>query len=634
MDSKKILLVLFSLIFAQACTDAPDTSESQAALECLSFYDSTFAVYALTHWDIDRNGCLSQTEAAQVTEIPSNAFTGNTSLQNLNDLHKFPNLTVIGNSAFSECTGLVSIDLPNIQTVGDKAFANCTNLVSVLLPNASSIRNNAFEGCTSLTNIVGPQTQNTCTGGMLKCSDDNAQVLICMNNQWMTKEACANGCSNGACISAQTPKTCTKGTLKCSNDNTKVQLCKNNSWTTLANCPDGCTNGACITHKPAKTCAEGALKCSDDNTHVLVCANDTWLTKETCDHGCTNGVCVTDIPAPTCNEGALKCSDDNKQALVCSNGAWIIKEYCAGGCADGACVVAPEPTCTNGMHKCSDDGTQALACRQNQWTVIETCTDGCVGGGCIISGPKTDDNHNHMNDAYETAPNQGKGDGFCDSFIDYKCSTKCTSDDQCVDDDEFHYICRPDGRCAPDTFTFVINIKKNEDNDYRFSLDTDYISDCNFTIDWGDGSRIKKYESKTALPLDDMGNFSHNYLVPGIYTVKIKGKYDGFKIANDESFLVVSEDGDASYYMSYYIVEIKSFGPVGLGRWGAFALEDYRNLNKLSQVDIPDASKLTSLHKAFSPDYEHNLLLDHVEPLFNAPLNNWVECDKSIPCFL
>ncbi|MBQ9242572.1 MAG: DUF285 domain-containing protein, partial [Proteobacteria bacterium] len=265
-----------------------------------------------------------------------------------------------------------------------------------------------------------------------------------------------------------------------------------------------------------------------------------------------------------------------------------------------------------------------------------TCTNGCVGGGCITSSPETDDNHNHMNDAYETATNQGKacrkyadcdtapgkGDGFCDSFIGYKCSTKCTSDDQCVDDDEFHYICRPDGRCAPDTFTFVINIKKNDDNDYRFSLDTDYISDCNFTIDWGDGSRIKKYESKNALPLDDMGNFSHNYLVPGIYTVKIKGKYDGFKIANDGFFLVVSEDGDASYYMSYYIVEIKSFGPVGLGRWGEFALEDYRNLNKLSQVDIPDASKLTSLHRAFSPNYDNSSSQD-IEPLFNAPLNNW-----------
>ena len=520
MNSRKNLLILFSLIFVQACNETQNTdfNKSQSALDCLSFQDTTFGIYALTHWDADSNGCLTPSEAALVTALPDNAFSGNTALQTISDMNKFPNLTSIGRNAFAGCTNLVTANLPNVQTVGDNAFANCTNLVSVSLPNASSISENAFEGCTNLTNFIGPQTQNTCTGGALKCSDDNSQALICMNNAWMLKEPCPKGCNHGICISDTPAPACTKGTLKCSDDNTKVQLCKNNSWTTLANCPDGCTNGACITHKPAKTCAEGALKCSDDNKQVLVCANDTWVTKETCAHECFNSFCAK-------------------------------------------------------------------------------------------AAQKGDDNRNHMNDIYETAQNQGKacrkyadcdtapgkGDGFCDSFIGYKCSTKCTSDAQCVDDDEFHYICRPDGRCAPDTFSFVVDINdQNSVDNHALCFETDSVIDCNFTIDWGDGtpteniSSVDDFRNHSVVDVDNSEYFCHDYPSIGKYTVKIKGKYDGFKLGE------MYEYGTNS---PQQIVEIKSFGPVGLGIKGngTDAFRNYFSLKSISQIDIPDASKLTSL---------------------------------------
>ncbi|MBQ9243348.1 MAG: BspA family leucine-rich repeat surface protein, partial [Proteobacteria bacterium] len=577
MNSRKNLLILFSLIFVQACNETQNTDfdKSLSALECLSFQDTTFGIYALTHWDADSNGCLTPSEAALVTALPDNAFSGNTAIQTISDMNKFPNLTSIGRNAFAGCTNLVTANLPNVQTVGDNAFANCTNLVSVSLPNASSISENAFEGCTNLTNFIGPQTQNTCTGGALKCSDDNSQALICMNNAWMLKEPCPKGCNHGICISDTPAPACTKGTLKCSDDNTKVQLCKNNSWTTLANCPDGCTNGACITHKPAKTCAEGALKCSDDNKQVLVCANDTWLTKETCDNGCTNGVCASNEPAPTCAEGALKCSDDNKQVLVCANDTWVTKE---------------------------------------------TCTHECFNSFCANAAQKGDDNRNHMNDIYETAPNQGKacrkyadcdtapgkGDGFCDSFIGYKCSTKCTSDVQCVDDDEFHYICRPDGRCAPDTFSFVVDINdRNSVDNHALCFEADSVIDCNFTIDWGDGtpteniSSVDDLRNHSVVEEDNSEFFCHDYPSIGKYTVKIKGKYDGFKLGE------MYEYGTNS---PQQIVEIKSFGPVGLGIKGngTDAFRNYFSLKSISQIDIPDALKLTSLHHACTNDYVSN----------------------------
>ena len=396
MNTKKILLMALSLILAQGCNEpqAPDHGNTTTPLSCITFTDTAFGIYAMTNWDIDHNGCLTVAEAETVQAIPANAFAGNTALQSLKDLNSFPNLTVIGANAFSGCISLVTADLPNISTVGANAFAGCTSLVSVRLPNASSISEDAFSGCANLTDIVGPVTQNTCTGGAIKCSDNGAQVLICMSNQWMTKETCANGCSNGACISTEPPKTCTKGTLKCSDDNAQVLLCKNDKWISLASCANGCENGVCISSTPAKTCTEGTLKCSDDNAQVLLCKNDKWIALASCANGCANGVCISSTPAKTCTEGAQKCSDDGKQAMICMNDQWVTKDNCDNGCTNGVCVtIEPPKVCTEGALKCSDDGKQAMICLNDQWVNKGNCANGCANGVCTTTPAPNDAPH-------------------------------------------------------------------------------------------------------------------------------------------------------------------------------------------------------------------------------------------------
>ena len=457
MNTKKLLLIAFSLLLAQGCneTQNPDTGEHSTPLSCISFTDTAFGIYAMSNWDTDHNGCLTVPEAQSVQSLPDSAFAGNTTLQSLNDLNSVPNLTVIGNNAFAGCTSLVSANLPNIKTVGNNAFAGCTSLVSVQLPNASSISDNAFEGCTNLTNIVGPVTQNTCTGGALKCSNNNAQVLICMNNQWMTKENCANGCSNGTCISAQPPKTCTKGTLKCSDDNAQVLLCKNNKWISLASCANGCENGVCISTTPAKTCTEGAQKCSADNAQALMCLNDQWVTKENCENGCTNGVCVSIEPPKICDNNALKCSDDNTQALLCLNNQWVAKENCQNGCENGTCINTPEPTCTNGAVKCSDDGKQALVCKNKAWTTKEKCANGCADGMCkspatvCVEGNKKCSAENSellicKNNAWVTGE---------------VCANKCNNDTLKCNDASLNGACDNEGqlRCSDDLLKKCVN---------------------------------------------------------------------------------------------------------------------------------------------------------------------------------
>ncbi len=64
-------------------------------------------------------------------------------------------VTSIGDSAFSECTTLVSITFPeSVTSIGSSAFSDCTKLTSVTIPSSvTSIGEYVFEGCTSLTDV-------------------------------------------------------------------------------------------------------------------------------------------------------------------------------------------------------------------------------------------------------------------------------------------------------------------------------------------------------------------------------------------------------------------------------------------------------------------------------------------------
>lgn len=116
-------------------------------------------------------GYYFKTLPFDIRQISGNsAFSGCTSLQSLD----LPSLTTIsGDSAFLNCTSLQSVDLPSLTTVSDgKLFQNCTSLQSVNLPSLTDIiKNDTFNGCTSLqslnlpslTTISGSYTFNNCT---------------------------------------------------------------------------------------------------------------------------------------------------------------------------------------------------------------------------------------------------------------------------------------------------------------------------------------------------------------------------------------------------------------------------------------------------------------------------------------
>ena len=69
------------------------------------------------------------------------------------------NVTSIGGSAFSGCSGLTSIDIPaNVTSIGGSAFSGCSGLTSIDIPaNVTSIGGSAFSGC-GIKSITIPET--------------------------------------------------------------------------------------------------------------------------------------------------------------------------------------------------------------------------------------------------------------------------------------------------------------------------------------------------------------------------------------------------------------------------------------------------------------------------------------------
>ncbi|MBR5086729.1 MAG: leucine-rich repeat protein [Muribaculaceae bacterium] len=67
-------------------------------------------------------------------------------------------VTLIGNSAFSSCTGLTSVTIGNSVTrIGTGAFSGCSGLTSITLPSSLKyINNQAFSGCSGLTSLTLP----------------------------------------------------------------------------------------------------------------------------------------------------------------------------------------------------------------------------------------------------------------------------------------------------------------------------------------------------------------------------------------------------------------------------------------------------------------------------------------------
>ena len=97
-------------------------------------------------------------------EITDLGYGNNTSILNGNGVITkivIPNsVTRIGDSAFKDCTSLISVNIPNsVTNIDIHAFFNCTSLTSINIPSSvTSIEIGVFVGCTSLKSVTIPNS--------------------------------------------------------------------------------------------------------------------------------------------------------------------------------------------------------------------------------------------------------------------------------------------------------------------------------------------------------------------------------------------------------------------------------------------------------------------------------------------
>ena len=102
---------------------------------------------------------------ASVRQISENAFNNCAVLENIPGLtdgntELLPNLTIIGDYAFSDCAKLQNIWLESVTDIGEDAFSLCTELKSVTLGNkVKNIGKSAFHGCTALEKMTNKASQ-------------------------------------------------------------------------------------------------------------------------------------------------------------------------------------------------------------------------------------------------------------------------------------------------------------------------------------------------------------------------------------------------------------------------------------------------------------------------------------------
>ena len=107
------------------------------------------------------SGCNALISLSIQGDVPENAFVG---LESLNRVTFGSGTVLIGNEAFSGCTGLkeVSMAQSSVERIGQKAFDNCVGLASIEFPETLQVIGSyAFSRCSNLAAAVFPSHVTT-----------------------------------------------------------------------------------------------------------------------------------------------------------------------------------------------------------------------------------------------------------------------------------------------------------------------------------------------------------------------------------------------------------------------------------------------------------------------------------------
>lgn len=118
----------------------------------IQFKDPAVKAICVANWDLNGDGELSVDEAEKVTGV-GDVFRKNKEIVTFDEFKYFVGIEEIAETAFEECTNLVSIELPaSITYIGRFAFSECFNLERVVLPTSLRIIDDGgFCNCNNLS---------------------------------------------------------------------------------------------------------------------------------------------------------------------------------------------------------------------------------------------------------------------------------------------------------------------------------------------------------------------------------------------------------------------------------------------------------------------------------------------------
>lgn len=128
----------------------PDLPDPNDVCSCMD--DIIFMQYCYDNFDVNKDGKVSQIEAAAVSEIDLTDFE----IKTLTGIGYFSNLEILNCKG---CKNLISVDLSNNLKIriGKEMFYKCSSLTKIIFPkNVTEIGESAFYGCSSLTKIILP----------------------------------------------------------------------------------------------------------------------------------------------------------------------------------------------------------------------------------------------------------------------------------------------------------------------------------------------------------------------------------------------------------------------------------------------------------------------------------------------
>lgn len=200
MKKKAFIFAIAAIVAFGSCDKDNGPEKSQDKLPplpdetniCSGIENEIFRNFCLDRFDIDKDGKISPEEAALVTEINFDietdedieSFNGIGYFVNLEslicpeayvnsiDLHYNTKITEIADSAFEDCCMESFVFPPNVKVIGEDAFADCTGLTEINLPEGlETIKTTAFFNC-GFTEVKIPDSVTTIGDGAFSdCSD-------------------------------------------------------------------------------------------------------------------------------------------------------------------------------------------------------------------------------------------------------------------------------------------------------------------------------------------------------------------------------------------------------------------------------------------------------------------------------